>query len=317
MGLKFLITGGLGHVGSALIREYMKRDDIELIRVIDNFATQRYASLFDLPKTHVKFEFIEGDINDIELVKKAVKDIDVVIHLAAITDAREAMKIPEKTEKINLVGTQNVLDASIEFGVKKFIFPSTTSVYGDAEGNVDENYENYAPEGPYAINKLKAEKLVLEANGKNEIQTFVIRKGTIFGKSMGMRFHTAVNKFLWLAATDKPLTVWDTAINQKRPYLSLKDAIRAYEFVEKNGKPGELYNILNKNYTVKEIVESIKQVKPDVKIAIVKSPMEVATSFEVGCDKLKNLGFELQDDLVSAMKEEIDLFKAIDNSGLD
>src|SRR3990167_2340394 len=113
MGLRFLVTGGLGHIGSKLIREYAKREDIELIRILDNLSTQRYPSLFDLPKTHVRFEFIEGDITDAEKVAEAVKNIDVVLHFAAITDAREAMKIPEETERINLAGTKIVLEAAI------------------------------------------------------------------------------------------------------------------------------------------------------------------------------------------------------------
>src|SRR3989344_1861067 len=134
MGLRFLITGGLGHIGSKLIREYAKRQDIEMIRILDNLSTQRYPSLFDLQKTHVRFEFIEGDITDINIVKKAVEEIDVVMHFAAITDAREAMKIPVDTERINFEGTRVVLEAATNAGVKKFLFPSTTSVYGDAEG---------------------------------------------------------------------------------------------------------------------------------------------------------------------------------------
>ena len=142
MGLRFLITGGLGHIGSKLIREYAKRQDIEMIRILDNLSTQRYPSLFDLPKTHVRFEFIEGDITNINIVKNAVEEIDVVMHFAAITDAREAMKIPVETERINFEGTKVVLEAATNAGVKKFLFPSTTSVYGDAEGEVDENYEN-------------------------------------------------------------------------------------------------------------------------------------------------------------------------------
>src|SRR3990167_243260 len=100
MGLKFLVTGGLGHIGSKLIREYSKRKDIELIRILDNFLVQRYCSLFDLPKTHVKYEFIEGDISNDEDLKKVMKDIDVVIHLASITDAPSTISKPKETERI-------------------------------------------------------------------------------------------------------------------------------------------------------------------------------------------------------------------------
>ena len=311
----FLITGGLGHVGSALIREYAKRQDINLIRILDNLSTQRYCSLFEIPKTNVKIEFVEGDINNLELLKNSMKNIDVVIHLAAITNAPETIKKPEETRQVNLIGTQNVLNCAIETGVKKFIFPSSTSVYGEAENVVDEKtiIEDLKPSSPYAEYKLQAEKIVQEANGKNNIQTFVLRKGTIFGKSIGMRFHTAVNNFVWLACINKPLTVWDSAINSKRPYLGLNDAIRAYEFVEKFGKSGEIYNVLTKNYTIMEIVEAIKKFKPELKIEITKSPLLNQKSYEVSCEKFKQLGFEFQDDLEKFLGEEIKLLESVEN----
>ena len=96
--MKVLITGGLGHIGSKLVRAYAKRTDIELIRILDNLSTQRYASLFDLPEK--KFEFIEGDIMDISILKKVMKDIDIVIHLASVTDAPSTINNPEVTNKI-------------------------------------------------------------------------------------------------------------------------------------------------------------------------------------------------------------------------
>ncbi|MAH49337.1 nucleoside-diphosphate sugar epimerase [Candidatus Pacearchaeota archaeon] len=316
--LKFLITGASGHVGSALIQEYVKREDIELIRILDNLSTERYCSLFDLPKTHVKVEFIEGDIGDLELLKKVMVGIDVVIHLASMTNAPETIDKPEECKKVNLIGTQNVLNAAIDAGVKKFIFPSSTSVYGEAAGVVDENtaMEDLNPSSPYAVYKLESEKIVQDANGKNGIQTFVLRKGTIYGKSIGMRFHTAVNKFVWLACMNKPLTLWDSALSSKRPYLGLSDAIRAYEFVEKHGKPGELYNVLTKNYTVNEIVEAIKKHKSDLKVTITKSPLLNQKSYEVACDKFGRLGFEYKDDLGEFLGEEISLLGGVDNSGV-
>ena len=319
MGLKFLITGGLGHVGSALIREYAHRKDIELIRILDNLSTERYCSLFNLPKTHVKFEFIEGDINDKKLVKKIMKDIDIVIHLAAITNAPETIKNPKECKKVNFDGTKNVLNAAINDNVKKFIFPSSTSVYGEAEGVVDENnsMEDLKPSSPYADYKIKAEKIVQKANGRGGIQTFVLRKGTIYGRSIGMRFHTAVNKFIWLACMNKPLTLWDSAINSKRPYLGLNDAIRAYEFVEKYGKSGELYNVLTKNYTINEIVVAIKQHKPDLKVTITKSPLINQKSYEVNYNKFKGLGFEFKDDLLKFLGGEISWLGSINNFSLE
>ncbi len=310
---KILVTGGLGHIGSQLIREYAKREDVELIRILDNLSTQRYCSLFDLP-TEKKFEFIEGDVNDSIVLERAVKDIDVVIHLAGVTDAPTTIKNPEVTRKVNLFGTQEILNASIKAGVKKFLFASSTSVYGEATGLIDETYENLKPSSPYAKTKLDAEKLVIKAAKEQGLDACVLRKGTIFGKSIGMRFHTAVNKFVYLACLKKPLTVWENAYEQKRPYLGVMDSIRAYEFLEKHGESGEIYNVLTENYTVRDIVEAIKKVVPDTKIKMTRSPILNQKSYEISNKKIKDLGFEFKDSLERGMKEKVEMFRGINNN---
>ena len=160
--MNLLVTGGLGHIGSKLIRDFAKREEIDLIRIFDNLSTQRYYSLFNLPK-YKRYQFIEGDINDKNALKSVLQDIDVVLHLAAITDAPATISKPEITHKVNFEGTENVLNASIKADVKIFLFPSTTSVYGEAEGQIDERYDNYKPSSPYAESKLAAEKIVQNA----------------------------------------------------------------------------------------------------------------------------------------------------------
>src|SRR3989344_5233342 len=213
--MNVLITGGLGHIGAKLIREYSQRSDIELIRILDNISTQRYCSLFNLPEK--KYEFVEGDINDIETLRKAMKEIDLVIHLAAITDAPSTINNPEVTHKVNYEGTWNVINAAMHANVKKFMYSSTTSVYGEAEGIVDEDSpeEMYKPASPYAESKRKAEKLIQNITLETGFPAVILRKGTIFGTSIGMRFHTSINKFCYLAAMNKPLTVWDSALDSK------------------------------------------------------------------------------------------------------
>ncbi|HTZ42091.1 MAG TPA: SDR family oxidoreductase [Candidatus Omnitrophota bacterium] len=315
MGLKFLITGGLGHIGSELIREYAKREDIELIRIFDNFFVQRYCSLFDLPKTHAKFEFIEGDINNLEDIKNAMNNIDIVIHLASITDAPATINNPELTKKVIFDGTWNVVNAAMQAGVKKFLYASTTSVYGEADGIVDENSpeEVYKPSSPYAEWKRKTERLLQRIYKDTGFHIIILRKGTIFGTSIGMRFHTAVNKFCYLAAMNKPLTVWDSALNSKRPYLGLKDCIRAYEFLEKNGKAGEIYNVVTKNFEMREIIDAIKKTAPAAKIEITKSPLLNQKPYHVGDNKIREIGFIPRDDLSESIAETIKLFSSIKN----
>lgn len=314
--MRILVTGGLGHIGSKLIREYAKRPDIELIRILDNFSTQRYCSLFNLPnETGKKYEFIEGDINHIESVRKAMKDIDIVIHLAALTDAPSTINNPNFTYRVNYEGTWNVLNAAISSNIKKFLFPSTTSVYGESEGIVDEDSDEsiYSPASPYAESKLKTEKLIKEIVAETGFPAIILRKGTIFGTSIGIRFHTAINKFCYLAALGYPLTVWDSALDNKRPYLGLNDSINAYKFFENNGKSGEVYNVVTKNFEMREIINTIKSVVPDVKIEITKSPLLNQKPYHVSNEKIKRLGFEFKDDLKENIRETIELFKWVNN----
>ncbi len=314
--MRILVTGGLGHIGSKLIRKYLEREEIELIRILDNISTQRYISLFDLPSDRkTKIEFVEGDITNGEIVKKAVKDIDIVIHLAAITDAISTLTNAQKTFKVNYGGTWNILWASINANVKRFLYASTTSVYGEAEGIVDENSPEkmYKPASPYAESKLEAEKLIQSVVKETGFPTIILRKGTIFGKSTGIRFHTAINKFCYLSAMGKPLEVWDSALNSKRPYLGLNDCINAYKFFETHGNPGEVYNVITDNFEMKEIIEIIKKYVPDVRIEIVKSPLLNQKPYHVSNEKVRRLGFEFRDDLQEHIKETINLFKAIRN----
>lgn len=315
MGLKFLVTGGLGHIGSRLIREYSKRDDIERIVVVDNFLTQRYCSLFNLPN-NIRYEFIEGDVRDEGLIDGAMKGIDVVMHLAAIVDAPSSIKRPKETRNVNVYGTKNVLKACMQNGVRRFIFPSTTSVYGEAEGVVDENTprNQLKPSSPYAESKLEAEKFVIGANGKNGIETIVLRNGTIFGTSIGMRFHTAINKFVYQTSLNKPMTIWNSAMNSKRPYLGLNDAVRAFQFVEQNGNPGEIYNVLTSNFTMNEIIETIKRIKKDVKIEITESPLLNQKPYEVSSSKFCSLGFKFEDRLEDCLRDSFDLLSSINNT---
>ncbi|HJZ18806.1 MAG TPA: SDR family oxidoreductase, partial [Candidatus Nanoarchaeia archaeon] len=289
--------------------------EVELIRIFDNLSTQRYCSLFDLPKTHVRYEFVEGDINDINKVKDAVKNIDIVIHLASVTDAPSTINNPELTQRVIFEGTWNVVNASMHANVKRFLYPSTTSVYGEAEGIVseDSSEENYKPASPYAEAKRKTEKLLQKISEETGFPIIILRKGTIFGTSIGMRFHTAVNKFCWLAAMNKSLTVWDSALNSKRPYLGLNDCISAYKFFEINGKIGEIYNVLTKNFEMREIIDAIKQVIPEVKIEITKSPLLNQKPYHVGDSKIRELGFAPKDSLYENIRETIELFKSIKN----
>ena len=308
MNKRILITGALGHIGSKLIH-LIKPGEFEEVRMVDNLSTQRYVSLFNLPEG-VNFTFIENDILDADMMA-ITKDMDAVIHLAAITDAPSSFKRREEVELVNYQGTNRVAQACIENGAR-LLFPSTTSVYGQQSEVVDEtcSIEELKPQSPYAEYKLKSEQMLQEMGMNQGLKFVSFRFGTIFGTSIGMRFHTAVNKFCWQAVMGQPLTVWKTAMDQKRPYLGVSDAVNAIRFViEKDLFDGEIYNIVTSNSTVKDITDRITECIPEAVIELVDSEIMNQLSYHVLANRFEKWGFSFEDTIHSGIEETINLIK--------
>ncbi len=312
MANKILITGPLGHIGSKLIHN-LKPGDYEEVVMIDNLSTQRYSSLFNLPKG-VRYSFYEENILEADLYS-LFRNIDKVIHLAAITDATSSFKKRDEVEEVNYLGTKKVVEACIAEGCK-LIFPSTTSVYGTQEELVDEDCEKseLKPQSPYAETKLKSEEFISRMASKGKIEASIIRLGTIFGTSIGMRFHTAINKFCWQAVLGQPLTIWRTALDQKRPYLGIYDAVNCIDFfLKKELFDGGIYNAVTSNYTVKQVIDFIKYFIDDLQIDLVDNKIMNQLSYEVSTDKIESLGFVFKDNLGDGIEQTISL---LSNSNL-
>ena len=127
-----------------------------------------------------------------------------------------------------------------------------------------------------------------------------------------MRFHTAVNKFIWQASMGIPLTVWSSALDQNRPYLDLEDAVRALHFIiDHDLFSGEIYNVLTMNATVRQIVAAIAEFVPDLQVSYVDSRIMNQLSYTVSCQKFCNLGFEFTGDLRRRVAESVALLKGI------
>lgn len=216
-------------------------------------------------------------------------------------------------EEVNFVGTEKVARACLRVDTP-LLFLSTTSVYGTQAEVVDEacNDSELQPQSPYAESKLRAEQH-LHALGQQEGLRFVTcRFGTIFGASPGMRFHTAVNKFIWQACLGIPLTVWRSALDQQRPYLDLHDAVRAIEFIIAHDLfDGEIYNVLTVNATVREIVAAIRECVPDLVVSEVDARIMNQLSYTVACDKFTALGFEFSGDLRQRVAESVALLSGV------
>ena len=308
-----LVTGGLGHIGSALIRHISEMSNVERVTILDNLLTQRYASLFNLP-ADIDYTFIEGDVMKPDHMDSALDGVDAVVHLAAITDAEGSFDKSEDVNKINFDGTKSVIDACARNSVGRLIFPSTTSVYGPISGIAleDSTRSDLKPQSPYAVSKLAAEDQVLIATQQSVIEGVVLRLGTIFGPSIGMRFHTAVNKFIYHSVIGRPLTVWEDAVDLVRPYLDLHDAVRAISFMLTSTQySGEIYNVVTLNATLDQIINEIKTNVPDIDIEYTSTRMLNQVSYHVNDDKIRDTGFTYSGNLKVGIRNTYALLKGL------
>ena len=302
--MRIVVTGALGHIGSRLIREIAVASPGADVVMLDNLATERYASLYDLPDA-CRYEFLEGDVLTADL-PALFAGADAVFHLAALTN-HARLDLRELMARVNVTGTERVARACVAAGVP-MLFPSTTSVYGVANGVVSEDGppDHLRPQSPYAAWKLQSEEL-LRALGRDAGLRFVIfRMGTIFGPSVGMRFHTAVNQFCWRAMSGQPIEVWHTASHQFRPYLDLADAVRAMIFVLRRRQfDASVYNVLTLNATVAHVVEVLSAFVPNLRINYVESPLMNTLSYHVDTTRFARLGFEFTGSLQSGIGDTI------------
>ena len=301
--MKLLITGGCGHIGSYVAENISKITKIKKTFIVDNLSSTNIQSLFYSKKQN-NLSFHLKDLTK----KKSLdqfKNIDYVIHLASMTNAASSFKRKKEMYKNNIDCMKNIIDFCIK-NKSKLIHISSTSVYGKQTDKVDENCEKkyLKPQSPYADIKLIEEKMLKKNKKKLNFVTF--RFGTISGVSKGMRFHTAVNKFCLNASLKIPITVYKTALNQYRPYLSIKDAFKLFKFtIEKNFFRNDIFNALSENCTVNQILIKIKKRVKTIRIRFISSKIMNQLSYHVDKNKLENEGILLNNKIEKDINETI------------
>ena len=304
--MKMIITGALGHIGSSLIQQFSHRFGGAKLVLIDDLSTQRYCSLFNLSQT-TPCTFIEGKVQSLD-VDSILSDADVVVHLAATTDAAGTADKPDLVHQNNFDSTKCLAESCMRHDVP-LIFPSSTSVYGSQESLVDEDCLDLVPQSPYARCKIKEEAFLKELFQKG-LRGIICRLGTIYGVSPGMRFHTAVNKFCWQAVMQQPITVWETAMDQKRPYLALEDAAQAIGWIiQQTLYDGKVYNIVTGNHTVRDVLNIIESQVPGIDVSYVSHKIMNQLSYEVSAHRFKNKGFSFRGSLDQGIADTISLLR--------
>lgn len=231
--MKILITGGAGFIGSHIAEHY--QDKAEEIRILDNLRTGYRHNLDGLRHT-----FIEGSVTNRELVKKAVKGVDYIFHLAALVSVPESMAKPGECVDINVHGLLNVLEEASVAGVRKLVFASSAAIYGD--NPIVPKLESMVPEpkSPYAITKLDGEYYLGIYQREGLIETAAIRFFNVFGPRQDPKgaYAAAVPIFIEKVVRNKDITVFGDG-GQTRDFIYVKDIVGALSFaVETPGVSG-------------------------------------------------------------------------------
>ena len=307
--MNLLITGCCGHIGSYLVNNIHKIKKIKRCFIVDSFNSTQINSLFNSKKKN-NLKFYNLDLTKKNSLNEFNK-IDYVIHLASMTNAAGSFNKKNEMYKNNIECMKNIINFC-KIKKSKLIHISSTSVYGKQAALVDETCEEkfLKPQSPYADIKLIEERMLQKAS--KDINYITYRFGTISGVSSGMRFHTAVNKFCLNASLNNDITVYKTALNQYRPYLSLTDAFKVFKFtLEKDLFKNDIYNALSENCTVNQILQKIRKSKKNIKVKFVSSKIMNQLSYHVAKDKLNNEGLYLKNKIIYDIEDTMKLLKNI------
>ncbi len=298
---KIFITGGGGYVGSALSDYLINKGYI--VTAYDLFLYGK-----DVFSSRSNLNIIEGDIRNIKLLKSSLKDHDAVIHLACISNDPSFELNPNLGKSINLDAFKPLVEASREANVKRFIYASSSSVYGiKKEKDVNEEM-SLEPLTDYSKYKAQCEKILFEYKSNN-FETIVIRPATVCGYSRRQRLDVIVNILTNLAYHKREISVFGGS--QLRPNIHIKDMVRSYlSLLEAEGNKinGEIFNAGWQNKSVDAIADDVKNnVGEDVKI--IKSETNDNRSYHISSNKIKEIiNFQTKFTITDAVQDLVYAF---------
>ncbi len=241
--MKIVVTGGAGFIGKHLVKLLLEKGNI--VTIFDNFSNSSKKSISDIIDLGGKV--IEGDITKLNEIANAVKDQDIVIHLAAKISVQESIKNPSETFQINVDGTMNVLIACEKNNIKKIIVASSAAVYEESGSSdvklTEESKTN--PISPYGESKLKMEQKIKEFTSKHGIDCVILRFFNIYGVGQSDEYAGVISKFKKSIQKNMPLIIYGDG-SQTRDFVSIDDIINLiYEISILKFKKTDVFNIGN------------------------------------------------------------------------
>jgi len=255
-GEKVLVTGGAGFIGSHIVDSLLAKD-LE-VTVLDNLSSGKMKNIGQhLNKENL--HFIKGDIRDDDSVKQAVRNVDAVIHEAALVGVARSVENPFSTNEVNVTGTLNLLKASLDSGVKRFIYASSASVYGEIETLPKKETLPTRPISPYATSKLAAENYCKAFFKVYGLETVSLRYFNVYGpRQTRGPYSGVITVFINRLLNDEPPIIHGDG-TQTRDFTDVQDAVQASMLSLKcKNAVGEEFNVATgKQTTINQLAQAL------------------------------------------------------------
>jgi UDP-glucose 4-epimerase len=256
----YLVTGGAGFIGSNIVKELLTRE--QRVRVLDNFSTGKRENLFEF-KESPNFELIEGDLRSFHTVRTAVKDMDYILHQGALPSVPRSVNDPLTTNDVNILGTLNILEAAKEFGVKRVVYASSSSIYGDNKILPKTEDMPINPLSPYALSKYTGERYCQIFTKIYGLETVCLRYFNVFGPNQDptSQYSAVIPKFIRLMSEGKRPTIYGDG-TQSRDFTYVSNTVSANLLACTTTEIcGEVFNIAcGESNTLIQLVDSINHI---------------------------------------------------------
>lgn len=299
------VTGGAGYVGAVLVPKLLEAG--HRVRVLDLFIYGE--DVLDAVRGNPNLELVRGDLRDADLLRETIPGSDSVIHLACISNDPSCELDPELAKSINYDAFRPLVEVSRDAGVRRFIYASSSSVYGiREEENVTEEL-SLEPLTDYSTYKALCEEILLEYQTP-DFTTVTVRPATVCGYSPRLRLDLTVNILTNHAVNRGGITVFGGS--QRRPNIHIDDITDLY--VDLLRRPdeqvaGAVWNAGYENHTVMQIAEIVRDVVGEESVEISVTPTDDLRSYHISSEKIKrDIGFEPRHTIEGAVSDLVDAF---------